>query len=407
MDPALVERLTSGEGRGLLESLPPYAEKDAVALTARLRAAGFDAELVAAALTQSRLRADAVAKFGPAAADLLFTQDGLEQATRPAVAARHAQRLRATGVERVLDLGCGIAADALAFAEAGLAVDAVDADEATALIAAANLRAFPHARVQHARAEEVRIPSGTAARGSAVWFDPARRVPGVADITGRTRRIFDLDAVSPSWDFVRETAARFPTAGAKLAPAFPHHQVPRGAEACWTSWSGEVVECALWWGAAAQTPGRSAMVLTPTDAWTVTEAMAVGADPTPAALPSVGSWIYEPDRAVLRAGLVGALSTITDGRELAPGVGYVSSVHEADVPWAARFRVVEAMPFNVKRLRALMRDHGVGRLTVKKRGVSIDPDQMRRQLRLTGEAEACIILTRAASIQVALLVVRV
>ncbi|WP_289231318.1 THUMP-like domain-containing protein [Barrientosiimonas endolithica] len=77
---------------------------------------------------------------------------------------------------------------------------------------------------------------------------------------------------------------------------------------------------------------------------------------------------------------------------------------EARLPWARRFVVTEAMPFNVKRLRAALRDRGVGRLTVKKRGVSIEPDQLRRQLRLKGDASATCVLTRAGSTQVALLV---
>ena len=86
-----------GEGWGLLQSLPPYDEASAMALASRLRAAGFDADLVAAALTQSRLRARAVDKFGEFAGGMIFTADGLEQATRLEVAAQHAQRFRAAG----------------------------------------------------------------------------------------------------------------------------------------------------------------------------------------------------------------------------------------------------------------------------------------------------------------------
>ena len=59
MDLAAVEKLVSGEGWGLLQSLPPYDESTAMQLGQRLREAGFDPELVAAALTQSRLRARA------------------------------------------------------------------------------------------------------------------------------------------------------------------------------------------------------------------------------------------------------------------------------------------------------------------------------------------------------------
>ena len=82
MDASVVHELFTDDGRALLASLPPYEEKNVVMLTTRLRAAGHSPELVAAALTQSRLRARAVDKFGDAAASMFFTPDALEQATR-------------------------------------------------------------------------------------------------------------------------------------------------------------------------------------------------------------------------------------------------------------------------------------------------------------------------------------
>ena len=106
MDLDVVRRLTTGEGAALLASLPPYDDAAAVGLGVRLREAGFDADLVAAALTQSRLRARAVDKFGPSAAGLLLPADGLEQATRPTVSAATAHRYRAAAIELVHALGC-------------------------------------------------------------------------------------------------------------------------------------------------------------------------------------------------------------------------------------------------------------------------------------------------------------
>ena len=64
------------------------------------------------------------------------------------------------------------------------------------------------------------------------------------------------------------------------------------------------------------------------------------------------------------------------------------------------------LPFGVKRLRALLRDRGVGRLTVKKRGTAVRPEELRRQLRLSGDAEATVVLTRVAGEQSVLLVQR-
>jgi hypothetical protein len=400
-----VDRLVSGEGWGLLQSLPPYDESTALALGSRLRAAGFDAALVAAALSQSRLRARAAAKFGEFAGAMLFTPDGLEQATRLEVAARHAERFRSAGVRTVHDLGCGIGSDAMALAGLDLHVDAVDADEVTAAVAGVNLRHWPEATTAVGRAEDVPLPRGRRAQHVGAWLDPARRLPGVHDAAGRTRRVFALSAMSPSWQTVKDIAERLPATAAKLSPAFPHSQVPAGAEAQWTSYGGEVVECTLWWGPLTATPGRSAMVLAPgRPAVTVRESDSVVVVPCARHASDLQTWLYEPDRAVLRAGLTGALTSMTGGVELDPGVGYVTSDAMVDVPYAKRFLIGEAMPFNVKALRAWLRDRDVGNLTVKKRGVFLDADVLRRQLRLTGSQAQLMVVTRVAGQQTALMV---
>ena len=157
-----------------------------------------------------------------------------------------------------------------------------------------------------------------------------------------------------------------------------------------------------------RTPGRTAALLRATGPAVVRHRGRRGRRPLPPLqnLADVGGWLYEPDKAVLRAGLVGALTAATDGAELDAGVGYVGSSRSVDVPFARRYAVVEAMPFNVKALRGWLRDHGIDRLTIKKRGVSVDADLLRRQLRLPakGHNEAIVILTRVRSNQVAIIV---
>ncbi len=410
MDAAMVDRLATGEGWALLQSLPPYDEAASLQLQGQLRDAGYAPDLVAAAMTQSRLRARGAEKFGEFAAGMLFTADGLEQSTRLAIAARHAHRYAGAGVREVYDLGCGLGADAMAFAGLDLVVRGVDADEPTSRIAAVNLRHWPSARVTHARAEDVRLPAGQGSRHLGLWLDPARRVTGVADIRGRTKRVFSLDAISPSWPEVLAFADQVPATGAKLSPAFPHGAIPPGSEAQWTSWHGEVLECAVWWGPLATTPGRTAAVCTETRTSVVTEAEAEAAAGEPAltSVHEMSEWLYEPDRAVVRAGLTGALVSAVAGAELAPGVGYVTSGAAYDLAWARRYRIVEAMPFSAKRLARWLRDHGHDRVTIKKRGVTIDAELLRRQLKMTGRgkggSEATLVITRAGSAQVAFVV---
>jgi hypothetical protein len=189
----------------------------------------------------------------------------------------------------------------------------------------------------------------------------------------------------------------------------PQDAIPLGTEAQWTSFAGEVLECAVWWGPLAQRPGRSARILradrSPIE---VDEGMAEPDPPLTESLRSVGPWLYEPDRAVTQAGLLGALTAATLGSEVDRGLGYVVSETEVDVDFARRYAVREAMPFTVKSLRAWLRERGVTGLTIKKRGIRLDDDELRRQLKIGRKAgdgaQATVILTRVAGSPVVLVV---
>ncbi|USQ78823.1 class I SAM-dependent methyltransferase [Ornithinimicrobium faecis] len=396
MDPEAVAALSDPVAWELLQSLPPYDEGSALALSTRLRTAGHDPSLVAAVLTQSRLRARGRVKFGDRVDQMLLTPDGVEQSTRWQLAQRHARRFLAAGVDTVWDLGCGLGGDALALSSIGLCVDAVDADPATTAIATVNLRDLPGVTVRQGLIEDLHLQR---APGRGAWLDPARRLPGHTDQHGRARRTFSLDQLAPTWATVQEVAARLGHVGAKLAPSFPRDAVPAGAEAQWASFGGEALECTIWWGDLVQRPGRSAQVHTgPADGGQWLEVHDDGGGPAPAAevADEVGGWLYEPDRAVLQAGLTGTLARLVRGIETAPGAGYVTGPDEVDIPWARRFQVLSVHPLSVKPLRRWARESDIGALTIKKRGVSVDPDRLRRDLRLSGSRDVVVVLSQLA-----------
>ncbi len=397
----------------MLAGLGEYRESEAVTVATRLRADGLGADRAAAVLTQQRLRGRAEEKFGSAAQGMLFTPDGLEQATREEVAAGHAERFAAAGISTAHDLGCGIGSDALAMSRLGTTVHALDADPVTAAIADANLHALPGpphgSSARHGLAEDFTPPEGPERERTGVWLDPARRTPGRTDRSGRTRRVFRLEEISPSWDFVLSVAREVPATGAKLSPSIPEHVLPAGTEAQWTSWHGTVLECAIWWGPLVQRPGRSARVLRKGRDPVEVDETSCEADPAAATGPeSIGRWLYEADRAVVRAGLIGTVTGATGGVELEPGVGYVTSEQRHDIGHARRFEVLEAMPYSVKTLRRWLRERGVTGLTIKKRGVRTDEEQLRRQLKIgrgAGDgATATVVLTRVAGEQLVLVV---
>jgi THUMP domain-like len=383
-----VSALLTEQGWALLESLPPYDEHEAMALGEKLRAAGHPPVLVAAALTQSRLRAAAQAKFGPFAAGMLFTPAGLEQATRLQVAARHAQRFTSAGVERVADLGCGIGSDAMALATFDREVLAVERDELTAAVATMNLRHWPEASV---RCDDATTTDLGGVGGA--FVDPARR-----NTTGK--RLLDPREGSPPLSFVLDLARRLPAVGLKTAPGIPHHLLPEGAEAQWISVAGDVVEAGLWFGLLARDGVRRAALVLPADGDESTQpAEVTDAGLTDPEVGAVGSVLYEPDGAVIRAGLVGQVAAAVGGRLLDRTIAYVTADRLVRTPLATAYAVEETFPFQLKALRTWLRDRGVGRLTIKKRGTAVEPDQLRRQLRLAGDNEATIVLTRVAGRQ--------
>lgn len=384
--------LLTPDGWALLESLPPYQESQAIVLGEKLRAEGHDPVLVAAALTQSRLRTAAHGKFGPFADGMLFTPAGLEQATRLAVAARHAQRFAAAGAARVADLGCGIGGDAMALAGLEREVLAIERDELTAAVATVNLRHWSDAVV---RCDDV---TSTDLSGiGAAYLDPARR-------TESGRRLLDPRAGSPPLEFVLDLAARLPAVGMKTAPGIPHHLVPEGAEAQWVSVGGSVVEAGLWFGALAREGVRRSALVLPVDEVSEEDGTGTPAEVTDAGMEDppvgpVGTFLYEPDGAVIRAGLVGQVATAVGGRLLDRTIAYVTSDRPVRTPLASGYAVEDVFGFNLKALRTWLRDRRIGRLTIKKRGTAVEPDQLRRQLHLDGDGEATIVLTRVAGRQ--------
>ncbi|MGN6271631.1 MAG: THUMP-like domain-containing protein [Protaetiibacter sp.] len=390
MTPEELRALLTPEGLRLLDEVGAVtAEDDIVRLVSRLRAAGHAPELVAAVLTQARLRTRARPRFHEFADRMLFIPDGLEQASRLQVAAHHAGRFARAGMTSVADLGCGIGADALAFASLGMRVVAVERDEITAAIAAYNLAPFPEARVVHGDAL-----ASEPADVDALWFDPARR--------GGGRRLADPADWSPPLDAVFARAAERP-AGIKLGPALDHALLPEGVEAQWVSVEREVVELVVWSGALAREGvGRAALLL----AGEGTVELTAPAAAPDAEVGPLGDYLLEPDGAVIRARLIGELARRVEGRMLDRTIAWVTCDAAPMTRFGQAFRVREQLPFDERRLAGALRERGIGTLEIKKRGVDVDPAALRRRLSLRGTDAATLVLTRVAGRRTALLVDR-
>lgn len=360
----------------VVELLPEAGTPDEVRLVRAAREIEPDPERSTAALNQALLRRRAATKFGADAARMFFTSDALEQATHPRVAGHRAARL-ALAVEdgSVLDLGCGLGSDLIATSRAGLVAAGVDVDPLRVALASANLAALdlPGA-VTTAEATSV-DRSGF----SACFVDPARR-------SARGRE-FGIEGWTPPWSFVLSVLER--RGVAKVAPGIPHDVVPSDSEAEWVSLGGEVKEAALW-SPDLSTCSRRATVIGAGGLATLTDED----DPGPTETREMCDFLYEPDGAVIRAGLVTAVAAGVDGGLLDPHLAYVTSAQAFATPFARGYQVLEEVPHREKPLRQLLRQRGIGRLTIKKRGVDLSPDKLRKRLALRGSNEATLVLAR-------------
>lgn len=386
MDRADFIHLLSPAGQQLLSSVEDFDNKtDVVRLVSKLRAQGHDAGLVAAVLSQLKLRRRAVAKFGPFAQRMLFTEPGLEQASRLSVAALHASRFRDAGLKKIADLGCGIGAESMAMASLDLDVTAFEIDEVTAAVATYNLAVFENARVEQADVTQV-----DTSVFDALFLDPARR-----ELSGPARaqalRKFDPANYSPNFDFVLACAATKPT-GVKLGPGHPHEAIPADCEAQWVSVDGDLVELGLWFGPLAR-PGikRAALLIADGVKHEITSETAERLD---ADLGEVSEFVYEPDNSVIRSHLIGQLAQQIGAHLISAEIAYLSSADEIHSPWLKGYRVLDNLSFDRKKLKAYLREREIGTLEIKKRGADITPEQLRKELAPKGKGAATLIVTR-------------
>ncbi len=221
-----------------------------------------------------------------------------------------------------------------------------------------------------------------------VFADPARRTSRAGSSTSTRTRLRGPSSRG-SWG----------RAVVKVAPGIPHDLLPPGVEAEWVSDAGEVKEAVLWSPAMATTR-RRATVIRGAGLATLT----VEDDPGAAEERSPGRYLYEPDGAVIRAGLVTAVAAGVDGALLDRHIAYVTGDAPYTTPFARSYEVLETLPYQEKALRAALRTRNIGRLTIKKRGVAVVPEQLRRRLALRGDEEATVVLSRSQGHGVALLV---
>lgn len=348
----------------------------------------YPQQLATDAVGMALLRVKAQAKFAHAS-KMYFTRESLEMASSETIARYRAARF--VKFPRVLDLCCGIGGDTLALAAAGREVEAIENDPVRLKMAAFNCAAngLP-AHLQLLDVLTDPLPDANAA-----FADPGRRAEG--------QRYLSLkDYLPPPAKLVARFPHGFPLAF-KLAPGVALADLAEfKGEIEFISVDGELKECALWLGNLG-TPGRRATLLSSTG-----EPITLFTEEPeePAEAEPIQQYFYDPAAAVVRAGLVPTLAAIIAGTPADATVQMLSAAEFTPTPFATAYRVYAVLPFDSRKVQAWLKSHGIGRVTVVKRGAMSDAAAVAEKWKLGGGEHRFVIVTRQRGDQVAVVAER-
>lgn len=330
-------------------------------------------ELVRAALSLHESRGKAKGKF-TRADSMWLDRRGFEQSTSEAVARHKALRFEGP----VWDLCCGIGGDSLALA-ARCEVTAVDLNPAACLRTEWNAEVYESgSRVKTLCADVASLNERIA---GLVHIDPDRR----AGSGGRVSRVEDYE---PGLPFLRELMSRCRGGAIKVGPASNFGGKFDGVEIELISLSGECKEATIWFGELAGTAPFRATAL-PSG-----ETIAGHPLDASAALAPLGRYLYDPDPAVVRAGLVDLVAERHGLNRLDGAEEYLTSDNLASSAFFEPFEVLAELSNNERDLRAWLRTSDFGQLEIKCRHIPIQAETLRRRLPLPGNRPGVLIFAR-------------
>lgn len=321
-------------------------------------------------------------------AQLWFTRTALEQASHQRIGTHRAQQL--AGCTSIADICCGCGGDLLALATVAPCI-AVDTDAVRLALAAANMR---HRHLQErvtfvqADATSYALPDHV----DMVFFDPGRRLNG--------KRLLHHDEYQPPLALAATWRASGRMIAIKCAPGLDYESLPFTppyAIEC-VSLNGELRETVVWLDAPWAWTFR-ATILSDTQRWTLDNTT----PHTPVAIAPPATYLYEPDSAIIRAGLVQPFAAQIGAHMIDPHIAYVTSADYCATPLARCWRILEVLPFSERGITHALRHHDAGSVTVKKRGSPVESDALAKRLSRPHGVPFVVVLTRVSGQHTALI----
>ena len=264
-------------------------------------------------------------------------------------------------------------------------------------------------------------------------IDPARRA-----IEGENQR--DLRNLTPTFEEVIEISKHYKGGMAKIPPGYPISEIPCGTEILYIGQRTDCRECLVLFGELAQNPNhvRAVMVDKTGNAiaeWNETRdekrearneseqsqydhnyelegrdrVYRTSSSESDLPLGGISKFIAEPAPVLLRSHLFGVAALAHDetAHLMSPGIAYVTSEKPLPSPAFANYEILDSSEISTGAVRAMLKSHDIGKLTLKLRGVKVDPDQEIKRLKPKGKNTATLFYTRLDGEKIAILTRRI
>ena len=260
-------------------------------------------------------------------------------------------------------------------------------------------------------------------------IDPARRA-----IEGENQR--DLRNLTPTFEEVIEISKHYKGGMAKIPPGYPICEIPQGTEILYIGSRTDCRECLVLFGELAQNPDHVRAVMVDKTGngianWTFARdekrevrneseqsqydhnyelegrdrVYRTSSSESDLPLGGISKFIAEPAPVLLRSHLFGVVALAHDNTThlISPGIAYVTSEKPLPSPAFANYEILESSEISTGAVRAMLKSHDIGKLTLKLRGVKVDPDQEIKRLKPKGKNSATLFYTRLDGEKIAIL----
>jgi SAM-dependent methyltransferase len=325
-------------------------------------------------LTLFRLRQKAIKRI-PEAEQLVFTEKGVMQSSSTVLGKYHAMLF--ADYSSVADLCCGCGIDLMHLAKDKAKVIAVDLDQDSLLSAEFNCRTVGCNQVEFRQ-----IPAEEFAEDvDAVFADPDRRPDA--------KRRNSPESISPPLSSLLDIQKRITNMAIKLSPILDYQTLalPDPATLQFVSEEGTLKEILLCLGELALPQVKRIAVQLPSGLTFAETGNSVSVQ-------GIKQYLYEPDPAVIRAGLVQDLGAELDCTLIDSYLALLSADQYIENPWVKAFRVKEIMPYNKKQLQRYLTENNIGDLVIKPRGFPEETEDFKKKLKLKGNKKALMFILR-------------